>query len=150
MNQSLKSWSIHHGMDHYAEKKNEAKKNFRGQIWGQANFWGQAKIGVEAKIEAKIEARPTLGPGQANEARPGFIVCLYICWFCINVCLSHNVVYLTFWHVSLKRKCFIKLQRSFIVHFGMLTNNLRWFCKLLIFALSAAPNFIWSIFNRHY
>ena len=75
MNQSLKSWSIHHGIDHYSEKKKEAKNNIRGQIWGQANFWGQAKIWVEAKIEAKIEARPTLGPGQANEARPGFIVC---------------------------------------------------------------------------
>ena len=34
------------------------------------------RIWVEAKIEAKIEARPTLGPGQANGARPGFIVCL--------------------------------------------------------------------------
>ena len=74
MNQSLKSWSIHHGIDHYSEKK-WGQKNFRGQIWGQANFWGQAKIGVEAKIEAKIEARPTLGPGQAKGARPGFIVC---------------------------------------------------------------------------
>ena len=61
---SIKSQSINYNFE-----KNEAKKNFRGQIWGQA------KIGVEAKIEAKIEARPTLGPGQANGARPGFIVC---------------------------------------------------------------------------
>ena len=67
-NISIKSRSINYN----SEKKNEAKKNFRGQIWGQANFWGQAKIWVEAKIEA----RPTLGPGQANGARPGFIVCL--------------------------------------------------------------------------
>ena len=70
---SIKSQSINYN----SEKKNEAKKNFRGQIWGQANFWGQAKIWVEAKIEAKNEARPTLGPGQANGARPGFIVCQF-------------------------------------------------------------------------
>ena len=38
--------------------KKWGQKKFRGQIWGQAKIW------VEAKIEAKIEAGPTLGPGQ--------------------------------------------------------------------------------------
>ena len=36
---------------------------------------GQAKTFWEANFEAKIEARPTLRSGQANGARPGFIVC---------------------------------------------------------------------------
>ena len=55
----------------YNSEKKIRQKNFRGQIWGHAKFWGQAKIWVEAKNEA----RPTLGPGQANGARAGFIVC---------------------------------------------------------------------------
>ena len=64
-NQSLKSWSIHHGIYHYSKKK-WGQKNCWGQIWVQVNFWGQAKISVKAKIEAKNEVRPTLGQGQAR------------------------------------------------------------------------------------
>ena len=55
--------------------KFEAKHFFRGQNWGQANFWSQAKNLFGANFGAKIEARPILGPSQTNGARPGFIVC---------------------------------------------------------------------------
>ena len=59
------------------------KKNFSSQIWGQANFLDQAKTWALAKIEATIEARPTLGPDGANGASPGFIVCR-------SMVISHN------------------------------------------------------------
>ena len=49
----------------------EAKNYLRDQIWGQANFWSQAKNLFVAKFEAKIGARPPLRPGQANGAKPG-------------------------------------------------------------------------------
>ena len=65
VNKWLKSWSIHHKIDHYSEKKMRPKKFWGGQISGQANFWGQAKIWVEAK------RRPGQLWGQANEVRPG-------------------------------------------------------------------------------
>ena len=44
--------------------KFEAKHFFKGQNWGQANFWIQAKYLFGANFEAKIEARPTLRPDQ--------------------------------------------------------------------------------------
>ena len=56
------------------------------QIWGQANFWSQAKNLYGANFGAKIEVRPTLRPGQTNETRPGFIAWLFLitvgghCW----------------------------------------------------------------------
>ena len=59
-NISIKSRSIN--ITTILEKK-WGQKKFRGQIWGQANFRSHAKIWVEAKIEAKIEAR-SMGPGQ--------------------------------------------------------------------------------------
>ena len=55
-------------------KNVEAKHYLRGQIWGQANFWSQAKNLFGANFEAKIGARPTLRPGQANGARPGQVL----------------------------------------------------------------------------
>ena len=54
----------------------EAKHFSKGQNWGQANFWIQAKNLFRANFWAKIEARPTLCSGQPNEAWPGFIICL--------------------------------------------------------------------------
>ena len=72
VNQSLKSWSIHHGIDHFSEKKNEAKKILEAKFEARPIFWGQAKIWVEAKIEAKNEARPTLGPGQGQWGQARF------------------------------------------------------------------------------
>ena len=78
---------------------------------GQANIWSQAKTffgGEGGNFEAKIEARPTTRPGQANGARPGFIVCLQkyarpfwtdwdlvLCWK-VNItykCFSVNVMW---------------------------------------------------------
>ena len=55
-------------------KNVQAKHYLRGQIWGQANFWSQAKNLFGANFEAKIGVKSTLRPDKANGARPGFIV----------------------------------------------------------------------------
>ena len=65
-----KNWnpikSINKTSRNYTKYNAEAKHYLRGQIWGQANFWSQAKSLFGANFEAKIGTRPTLKSDQAR------------------------------------------------------------------------------------
>ena len=62
---------------------------------------------------------------------------IYVCWLLMYmyVCLRF-LVCSTFRHVGWNINCLIKLQRS------LLNYNLYWFCKVVIFAISAAHRIV--------
>ena len=80
----------------------EARHYFRGQFWGRDNFWCQAKILFGANFGAKIDARPTLRPDQANGARHAENLSGLTSYFCLYALFYWSDQNQPFWDYKYK------------------------------------------------